>query len=229
MAIICEELGLLFTMVPRTGCSAIGRHLLSDFGGRWLPEEDIKGEDGRLRVPRKHSSLQQLVRHGVLSDEHAASLFKVSTVRNPFDSLVSLYVKRRDTRREALDSPDHWTRRSGARKKDIADFEYCRSHSFPQWIRKRTFLAAGAALFGYRRPTTNQRYAEGIDHVMRFESLQEDFDRVLQRLGRSGSEIPIFNRTSGRERDYRSYYTKLSRRLVEQVFKKDLREFGYSF
>ena len=64
---------------------------------------------------------------------------------------------------------------------------------------------------------------------MRFETLQTDFDVVMEKLGHGGTEIPLVNRTSGRERDYRSYYTKFTRRLIELTFAKDLKEFGYCF
>ena len=165
----------------------------------------------------------------MLSEDRAASLLKVATVRNPFDSLVSIYAKRRGARDEIVGSPNHWTKRHGRRTRDARDYEYCRCHTFAQWIRRRTLVPAALALLGQRRPTSNLRYAKGVDVVMRFETLQTDFDGVMEKLGHGGTEIPVVNPTSGRERDYRSYYTKFTRRLIELTFAKDLKEFGYCF
>lgn len=92
MAIICRELRLLFIMVPGTGCSVFGNTLLSDFGGEWLPEQDLV-IDGMGVHPRKHNSVQQLVRDGLLSPEDRDSYLVAANIRNPFDRLVTYYQR----------------------------------------------------------------------------------------------------------------------------------------
>ena len=66
MALLARDLGLLFIMAPHTGCTATGRVLRKDLKARWLPNKKVDGPDGKLLVPRKHTTLPQLVESGVL-------------------------------------------------------------------------------------------------------------------------------------------------------------------
>lgn len=64
--------------------------------------------------------------------------------------------------------------------------------------------------------------------IIRFESLQPDFDRICRRIGKPTVSLPHINHTR-RVSDYRSYYTATSKRLVEMIFRKDLDAFSYTF
>jgi hypothetical protein len=64
--------------------------------------------------------------------------------------------------------------------------------------------------------------------LIRYENLQSDFDRVCRLIGKPVSALPFVNR-SDRSRDYREYYNAITRRLVEELFHKDIETFGYSF
>jgi hypothetical protein len=65
-----------------------------------------------------------------------------------------------------------------------------------------------------------------VDHVLRFENLEEEWKSVANKLGLSET-LPYFNRS---ERDtYQQYYTPFLRRLAGVGFAKDLRRFRYSF
>src|SRR5690554_2687991 len=91
MAIICEDLKLLFIMPPATGCSVLGGVLQKQFGGRYLPEQDIRS-NGR-HLSRKHNSLPQLFEHQVLTVEERDQLLVFATIRNPFDRWVTYYQR----------------------------------------------------------------------------------------------------------------------------------------
>src|SRR5438477_4408881 len=95
MAIICRKYNLLFIMTPRTACTAIGELLCERFGGEFLPSEDILDSNRQITVQKKHSTLEELIKHKLLSAAQAKSLLKVAAVRNPLYSLVSLYFKQR--------------------------------------------------------------------------------------------------------------------------------------
>jgi hypothetical protein len=95
MAIICRKYDLLFIMTPRTASTAIGELLCEYYDGEFLPAEDMLGSLGFISVQKKHSTLSQLFAHKLLSEREAKSLVKVAAVRNPFDSLASLYFKQR--------------------------------------------------------------------------------------------------------------------------------------
>ena len=66
MAILCQQHGLLFIQAPRTGCTAIEQLLLERFGGRSVPPENILDKDGFVSVQRKHCTVPQLLREGLV-------------------------------------------------------------------------------------------------------------------------------------------------------------------
>jgi hypothetical protein len=69
------------------------------------------------------------------------------------------------------------------------------------------------------------------DVVMRYETLAEDFDALLERLGCAGSvSLP---RAKGKHRakgrDYREFYTDETRELVARRYAREIAYFGMSF
>ena len=63
--------------------------------------------------------------------------------------------------------------------------------------------------------------------LMRFETLQSDFDRVCDRLGKPRIHLPHSNRAD--RGDYRTYFNSESEALFATIFKRDIEMFGYSF
>jgi hypothetical protein len=225
MAIVCRDQRLLFVMAPRTACSAIGWVLREQLGGEWLPESAINDQRGRTLVVRKHTTLEELMTNGVLSAEERARMLVFTTVRNPFDSLVSLYVK------NAVELPSRWHKQGrDGRESKIDDVRFCSTHTFDEWI-DHCYATRLRDLIRMRPVRRGRiRHASGVDVVMRFENLQGDFDDVLRQVGITDEHrIPVLNRTTERKRDWRSYYSPRSRRLVERAWKEDLNRFGYSF
>jgi hypothetical protein len=226
MAILCPKYKLLFIMTPRTACTAIGDLLIDTLGGEYLPTADILDQRGAMVVSRKHSTLPDLLAHGCLSADQRRQLLVFSCVRNPFDSLVSLYVKKAVTYQYLLNDPSAFIHRVPGY---VQDMEWCRSHSFDEWIVTRYAPSIFDRILGRKRRPMFQRYTEGVDVVMRFERLQADFDSVLAQVGLPPIGIPTTNRTPEREVDYRRYYTPRSRRIVEYLSREDCERYGYHF
>src|SRR5438552_18142637 len=136
MAIICRKYNLLFIMTPRTACTAIGELLCEHYDGEFLPAEDILNSDGLISVQKKHSTLSELIGHKLLTAAEAKSLLKVAAVRNPFDSLVSLYLKQRFKYDSLLEDSQSWVKRIPG----YADsMHYAKTHSFNQWVLKISY------------------------------------------------------------------------------------------
>ena len=136
MAIICRQHGLLFIMTPRTACTAVGDLLCTHYGGEFIPSEDILDSHGFIAVQKKHSTLPELIKHKVLAPKEAKSLLKIAAVRNPFDSLVSLYFKQRLKYQPLLGDPSSWVNRS---VKYADHMRYAQAHSFNEWVFKVSY------------------------------------------------------------------------------------------
>lgn len=95
MTIISDAHKFVFILNPRTGCTATGNLLIEKYAGRWLLKDSIYDSDGMIVVPQKHSTLDVLLKNGVIESRMLSSYCVFSTIRNPFDSLVSLWVKKR--------------------------------------------------------------------------------------------------------------------------------------
>ena len=227
MAIICRSFGLLFIQAPRTGCTAVEKLLMDRFGGESVPRDNILNADGFVRVQRKHCTVRQLVDEHLIPADYAAHWTTVTTVRNPFDSLVSLYVKKREGYQERLKDPDSWVYKV---RGYVQDMEYCRTHTFDEWLARRYSVSAVDRLLGRGRRSLYGKYTDGVSIVMRFERLQQDFESLMRQLGVEGDvTVPNVNATRQRSRSYQEYYTADTRRLVEYIFKPELDRYGYTF
>ena len=227
MAIICRKYNLLFIMTPRTACTAIGELLCERFGGEFIPSHDIVDSRGLILVDKKHSTLSELLKHKILTPEEAKSLLKVAAVRNPFDSLVSLYFKQRSKYRPLLDDAASWVNRVPGYAKHM---RYARAHSFNRWVLRISYRKLIKRLLGFR-PSMFAEHTRGVDIVMRYENIEADLDAVFRKAGMgSGAKIPAVNRTSERpDSDYKSFYSRVAELAVTIAYSRDLEMYGYKF
>ena len=228
MAVISRPHRLLFIMAPRTGCTAIGELLRAELGGEDIPPADHPAvvNDG---LEQKHITLRQLLRAGLLTPAERRALFVFSTVRNPFDSIVSLYVKQAAGYPTLKVDREQFVKRSGQRERS---FRSAQESSFEEWLVANYEQSLRRRLSRRLRALRGERnkWLAGADFVMRYERLQEDFDDALRRAGVGRRLVmPHVNVTPGRERDYRAYYTPRARRIVESWFAAELAEFDYGF
>lgn len=241
MAIICREHRLLFLMAPRTGCTAVGSVLLKELGGEWIPAEDILDGNGQFLVQKKHSTLKQLLEFKLISRQECEELTTFTAVRNPFDSLVSLYFKMHRGYQDELNDPDSWVYKvpgyaDGLKATRELTFDQWLNRGFPDlpfYLENRAVNAVRRSLKSLlgRESPAEDPFLQGVDFVMKFENLQADFTRVLKSAGVPNPPvIPRINVTGARsEKDYRALYTPKTRRKVEVYKEGVLRKFGYTF
>ena len=122
-------------------------------------------------------------------------------VRNPWDRLVSWYHFMRQTESK---------RRRRAKELD-----------FPEWL--QTYGIGNL-------PTQADMLCKNgkvmVDFVGRFESLQEDFDKIGDKF-EFNAALPHINVSS--HKDYHDYYTMPLQRLVAKRYERDCELFGYAF
>ena len=220
MAIISDKYKLLFIMNPRTGCTALGTLMLEQMDARFIPEADIKDDNGKIVYQKKHTTLPELKKLGLVDDEMLRDYTVFTTVRNPFDSLLSLWTKKKFKYTSLRDDPESFVNTLPGYREDM---EFIENHSFSEWLEH--FFE------GKKRPTVNRKHAEGVDRLLRFETLQQDFERLLEECTPSGETfvIPVVNETDNRDKDYKGAYDDKSRRYIEEKFAGDLRDYGYAF
>lgn len=208
-----EVADAVFFWVPKCAGTSIYK-LLVRHGcpeSRW--EDPLVPFANRGLITFGHVHVPDLLGEGVVSAEYLERAFKFAFVRNPFDRLVSLYFYLRRIR--CPDVPGSM---------DFAGF--CRA------VEERT---PRVGLFNYRGLSQCNPMAawlvgkDGrllVDEVGRFENLEADFARIGERIG-IRSPLPHENR--GSRADYRLYYNRESRAMVERFFHQDLAHFGYGF
>jgi hypothetical protein len=231
MPILSTTWGYLFLMAPGTGCTAVGEGVLIPYlEGEYFPAEHVRDHTGKMVLDKKHATLAQLKRQGLLTAEETTRLFKFTTIRNPFDVLVTRYFRLRTMRGKKLSNHD-----SFVHPRTIESVRLAMEQPFAVWV-ELNFRMQGRRrlrhpLSRYRAPRHyHEKHIRGADFLMRFERLQEDFNEVLRCIGVDKPiEIPRINVTNDREGDYREYYTPRARAIVERVFAPDLARFGYSF
>ena len=134
------------------------------------------------------------------------SFYKFAFVRNPWDWQVSLYSY---MIRE--DRPRHEQREL---VKKLSGFE-----EYLEWRIANDLKLQKGFLY-------DERGRLLVDFVGRFERIEADLRTVCARLG-IRARLPHVNATS--HRDYRTYYTPRTRKLVEENWREDVELFRYNF
>ena len=198
-----------------------------DFAGKGLWEQLINHPNGAALFDRVRRAYPQspiapfyqkhlaaeLLREFVPAEVWSA-YFKFAVVRNPWDRVVSLYTFHEDQFWGDSTLRGHHDRG--------ALFERC--STFDEFVRLLPFLAfPDQATF-----VTDDKGTIIVDFVGRFERLESDFALICRRLGVDGG-LPHLNRTRRSGPGYRDYYTDETRSLVEQVYRRDVELFGYTF
>jgi Sulfotransferase family len=214
-------------MTPRTACTAVGDLLCTYYNGEFIPSEDILDSRGFISVQKKHSTLPELLSHKLLKPEEAQSLLKIAAVRNPFDSLASLYVKQRLKYSALLSDRSSWVNRSVGYAKQM---RYARTHSFNQWIFTVCYRKAIKRLLA-RQVSMFAGYTQGMDVVLRYESIEKDLKQTFSKAGipwKAG--LPTINRTDERTAaDYRALYSPSAAFIARFVYAYDSETYGYEF
>lgn len=214
MAVVSHKHRYLFILNPRTGCTALANGvLLPHLAGQWLPEQDIPG------AVMKHTTMQQLRDTELLNGVASYTVF--GGIRNPFDSLVSLYTKIIKRYHKEIQNTDSHFYLRNVRAREEADVAV--HQGFNAWIKVKYSRAL------QREPIHfHAKWIEGVEFFLRFEHLKEDWRRLCADLSIPYIEIPVMNKT-GRDSDYRSFYDNESRAMIEQIFAPTLDRFDYEF
>jgi hypothetical protein len=205
---LCEKYKCIFIHVPKAAGQSVEQVFLNLVGLTWQTRSHLLmryNPDPELG-PRRlaHLTASEYVSCGHLTEAEFYSFYKFSFVRNPWDRIVSEYEYRQ--RRHKLD--------------------------FKSFLFKR--LPSPGPSDGYRHILSqhcflyDENEKQLVDFIGRFENLQSDFDLVCRHLGINDAKLPHRNKSFGRKH-YADYYDAESKEYVAQLYRKDIRLFGYTF
>lgn len=227
MAVFSSKYNYLFLASPQTGSKAINKTLLEQVEGQQVPPSDVR-KNGKVVANKHHTTIKMLLNANLLTSEQVKGAFKFTGVRNPFDLLVSRYMKLRG--RFAGDGDKaNWAKKNEALNDRV---EMAAKLEFPAWLQEvhKEFLSGEKTFKG------PMLFLEGVDHVIRFESLQQGFDEAMAKVGvTTPVQVVQHNVTtervseSGKKRDYREFYDQPSIALVERLYEPVFERFGYTF
>lgn len=162
-----------------------------------------------LGIPLYHETAMQIIKK--LGHNEWNKKVSFTVIRNPWDKVVSHYFYRVQTNQTNLAVQpidfNTWVRLSYGEKNRKY---YDKPKMFmPQidWI-------------------TDPNGKILVSEILRFENLQNDFQRLLLKIGRSATLTHIKKSSRG---DYKSYYESDTIEIVREHFRKDIETFGYTF
>ncbi len=240
MAVICDDLKLLFICVPKTGSTSISQLLIDKFNGRWLPSNHVWDSSGtKIIVDYKHSTLRQLLQYNFLTSEQIQDFKIISFTRNPFDWVVSNYVFRRNCyKKYQRELGKNYLSKISSRIGKV--FGKNKYQKVPNWIETRgeklketyklEFDDYIVKNYYNKKVSVCEKYIQGAKvDILRMEEMQQNIYRVFEELSIENlPDIKHLNATKNKK-SFSSYYSVNSRKIIEEAFENDFERFGYSF
>jgi len=226
---ICKQFKCVFVHIPKAAGQSIEQFFMNRLGLDWKEDREVlclqNNDDPALGTEKlAHLSAAEYVACGHMTEQDFSDYFKFSFVRNPWSRILSEYRYR----------------------------NYFRHRSFKDFVFNKMPKPALDDKYRHVMPQYDMLYdRQGnllVDFVGRFETLQPDFDRVCEKLGIRGSELPHRNRSDKKSRDVKrrlknvlfmngenrhhdlsDYYDQETRQAVADYYRIDIETFGYQF
>ena len=207
MTIVCKDPDIIFVHVPKTGGTSISE---------WLMENAPGCKSNTVKTfYSKHYP------YFLFDDEHK-KYFSFGIVRNPWERMVSGYfyeLARFKSKMNMLQSNHpkvkpskaHWKYDYVKTKKDLLE------KGFDAYVQSKDFFSCDK---------TQKYYLEGVNYVLRLENIQEDF-KVIQNQVNCYKPLIHLNKTE--HDNYKKYYNKTIKEIVNDYFAEDIETYQYVF
>lgn len=215
---ISIENKFLFIHIPKTGGNSIQNILRKYSEDKIVSVSSIQDGLERFEVRNdkydivKHSTLSQYKK--LIEPSIYKNLFKFSTIRNPWDMMVSFYFS---PHRGII----NWNRdefklliESTSTVRDYVTIE-----SIPEKINRKVGL--------FKIPFKKKALDYEIDFFMKFENLDNDFKKVCEILEISYNQLP--HRNKSERKHYSNYYDEELIELVNKKFIEEIKLGEYTF
>lgn len=228
---ICKPFNCLFVHIPKTAGRSVEMFFMNKLGLDRDNHVDrakllvIGNDDPSMGTEKlSHLSATEYVECGYITEKEFSRFYTFSFVRNPWARLVSEYRYR-----------------NYLSHKSFKDFVFNKLPS-PGWDDQ----------YRHIMPQTEMLYDKSgqllVDFVGKFESLQQDFDRVCEHLGFEVSNLSHINSSDKKSRELRrkiknflhrngesklpsyvDFYDTETREFVTDLYRADIENFRYSF
>lgn len=208
----------LFIHVPKTGGTSIQSVLHTYADDELIDVEQVNGKIERFELQNKsintskHSSL--LDYKNKIEKQTYDGLYKIATIRNPWEMMISMYFC------------PHRGQKKWDRNLFVEQLHNCstmKDYFYIPTVIERINRRLNFNLLPLSLPALDAH----VDCLMRFETLNSDFDKVCRHIGIEQILLPHSNAASNI--DYREYYDQELIDAVHQKFKAEI-EFGsYTF
>lgn len=156
------------------------------------------------------------------------NLYKFTIVRNPWDRACSWFYFRKNIIEKEIKLI-----KSGKKSKkcvnNLQDLEYEMSSmkiDFNNWLIKYINLSWDYTWFSLSHDQHTWLEGLSFDKIIKFENLNQELE-IMSILDMSN--LPHRHRSINSIEDYRSIYNQTSIDLIEKIYKKDIKKFGYKF
>ena len=205
--VISHKHKYLFIELPHTASVAIHNELCQNYDGQ--------------SILRKHANYGEFLR---VASPAEKEYFVFSCVRNPMDMAVSTYYWRKTNHFGLFTSEERRREEGGFITKQMRE-EF-------KFINDTDASFAGYFDKFYRLPYDNWSSLDHhkFDFVIRFEDLQADFGKALEKIGIVPVRpLPSRNQTKKRDRDFGAHYTPDVQDKARFIFGPYMKQWGYDF
>jgi len=226
---ICRPYNCVFVHIPKTAGQSIEQFFMDLLGLDWKEDREalyLQNNDDPARGTEKlaHLSASEYVDCGHVTQQKFSDFFKFSFVRNPWKRILSEYRYR----------------------------NYFHHRSFKDFVLNKMPRPGFDDKYRHVMPQYDMLHDKDgrllVDFLGRFETLQQDFDRVCESLGLENSQLPHRNPSDKKSRDLKrrfrnrlfmngenrhhglnDFYDDETREAVADHYRIDIETFGYQF
>ena len=212
---ISHEHKAIFVHIPKTGGQSIEQMFLDDLGLSWeerglltlAPNEDREKGPSRLA----HLYAHEYVSKGFVTRAQWDQYLTFAVVRNPYERILSVYLYRHRGGRARLRLV-----RGGS---DLKKFVERRCGD--------DFNDLNRHLLSETRYLCDQQGNIMVDHVIGFENMRPEIERLLANVLKSPAGMPHRNKTPGVNRYLKERARRTIKPLVAASYQSDFTTFGY--
>jgi hypothetical protein len=226
---ICRQFKCVFIHIPKTAGQSIEQFFMNRLELDWNKDRETlhlqSNDDPSLGTEKlAHLSAAEYVQCGHMTQQDFSDYFTFSFVRNPWTRILSEYRYR----------------------------NYFQHRNFKDFVLNKIPPPGLDDKYRHVMPQYDMLYDKQgnllVDFVGRFESLQQDFDRVCEKIGLENSGLPHRNRSDKKSRDVKrkirnlvfmngenghrelnDFYDDETRDAVAKYYKTDIETFDYRF